>query len=77
MVPGLVLNHHMGKPDLPAALFGFLSLICLYGCFAVTAKRFHDFGTTGWAVLIPFYGFLAPLFVQGYDWDNRYGPRPS
>ena len=34
-----------------------------YGWFAVTAKRFHDFDTTGWAQIIPIYGNLAPMFA--------------
>jgi uncharacterized membrane protein YhaH (DUF805 family) len=56
---------------------------------AVTVRRFHDLGVTGWfllafilASLIPIIGFLARIgeliwfCMRGTDGENNYGPDP-
>ena len=49
---------------------------------AVTARRLHDIGRSGWDqlwALIPFIGTLVVLWWMikpGDEGDNRYGPNP-
>jgi len=43
--------------------------------FSQGVKRCHDRDSSGWFVLIPFYGFWL-LFAQGHDGKNRFGPDP-
>lgn len=52
--------------------------------FALTAKRFHDVGWSGWLsalVLLPGIGawmiYLVMIFIPGQAGPNRYGPDPK
>lgn len=62
-------------------LWGFLQLVSFlfilwYG-LTVSVRRFHDFGWSGWCVLlIPFVG-IALIFGPGDKGDNKYGPSPK
>ena len=59
-----------------ALLFVFLSLMCAFGI----VKRFHDFGVTGWVVLIAYlFGvylvcLIIGLVIEGKPEPNKYGP---
>jgi len=91
-----------GQPvDEPLAAMGALGFasIGLYGLYvlaiicpaiAVTVRRFHDRGLSGWWVLgltlggmIPFIGFLASIasfiitLLPGDQGTNRFGPDPK
>ena len=51
--------------------------------FAVTVKRLHDRGRTGWfflIALIPVIGFIwlavELMFLKGTSGENRFGPDP-
>jgi uncharacterized membrane protein YhaH (DUF805 family) len=50
--------------------------------WAVTVRRLHDQGKSGWMILlsfIPFIGWVFALifaFWPGDDFDNEYGPNP-
>jgi uncharacterized membrane protein YhaH (DUF805 family) len=61
---------------------------CLYGLaaiipsLAVTVRRLHDIGRTGWWLLIsfiPFGGFVLLVFycLDGTPGPNEYGPDPK
>jgi uncharacterized membrane protein YhaH (DUF805 family) len=66
-----------GTPVLPAAS-GIVALGLLAPAFAVTARRLHDFGLTGWlaiATIIPLVAIVIGL-VPGKPEANEYGPRP-
>ena len=70
------------------ALVGFelmtfgLNLIVLIPHIALTARRLHDTGKSGWwqlIVLIPFIGWLillVLLVLKGDQEANQYGPSP-
>lgn len=50
--------------------------------FAVTARRFHDLGKSGWFALlwlVPYLGVLVfiPMMIEGTRGDNRFGPDPK
>ncbi len=60
------------------------SLAILWPVLAISAKRFHDMGRSGWWSLInlvPYFGQLVGLVVngtvRGTRGDNRFGPEPE
>lgn len=68
--------------------FGFLALMLfLLGSFvpglAVTVRRLHDTGKSGWMILISLVPLVGPiallvfLFSDGDRGDNQYGPDPK
>jgi hypothetical protein len=56
-------------------LFWMWMVIYFYEMFVFTIKRLHDFNQSGWFSLLPFYNFIAPLFVPWTDGDNRFWPQ--
>jgi len=74
-----------------SSMFGFMlaGLICIYclaaviPSLAVTVRRLHDIGMSGWLVLIalvPILGGLALLVMTLMDSNpgaNQYGPNPK
>lgn len=42
----------------------------------ISIKRFHDMDQSGWLVLIPFYNFIGPAFIEWTHGSNKYGPDP-
>lgn len=64
--------------------FAWLVLvICIWPALAISVKRWHDRGKSGWWVLIgliPFVGFWWVLiecgFLPGDEGYNDYGPNP-
>ena len=66
---------------------GFISLIAILAMIlpsiALTVRRIHDFGQSGWLFLvtiIPILGWIA-IFIfgilEGGDHPNKYGPVPT
>jgi uncharacterized membrane protein YhaH (DUF805 family) len=81
-----------GNPQLspPGPIALFLSFV--YGLFvlamfvpslALSVRRLHDTGRSGWWVLVglvPFFGGLVLLYFSALDsepGDNRFGPNPK
>jgi uncharacterized membrane protein YhaH (DUF805 family) len=63
-------------------LSGGYSLVMLIPCLAISVRRMHDSGHSGWWVLLAFIPLLGtlPCFIfmlLGSDRDNEYGPRPA
>ena len=66
-------------------LFGIVYLLYVLGtvipAIAVSIRRLHDTGRSGWWLLIgliPFGAFVLLVFyVMGSSEDNGYGPRPA
>ncbi len=70
--------------DMNIGLFSDLySLAVLVPSLAVSVRRLHDIGKTGWLILIgfiPILGGLVLLFFMVQDsnpGDNAYGPNPK
>jgi uncharacterized membrane protein YhaH (DUF805 family) len=58
-----------------STLGSFYTLAILIPYIAVSVRRMHDVGKSGWFVLIPIYAVI--LCVTGGDkGDNQYGPDP-
>ena len=53
-----------------------LYLVMLVPGIAVTVKRAHDVGKSGWVMLIPFYNLVIAL-TEGEKQENKYGPDPK
>jgi uncharacterized membrane protein YhaH (DUF805 family) len=68
---------------LPGILGGIYALALLIPGIAVTVRRLHDTGRTGWWILIglvPVIGFIVLLVFMVLDsqpGDNAYGPNPK
>ncbi|MBO7747620.1 DUF805 domain-containing protein [Paenibacillus sp. MWE-103] len=64
-------------------LSGLYSLAVLLPTLAVTVRRLHDTGRSGWwyfIILIPFVGAIVLLVfvcLDGEPNDNQYGPNPK
>lgn len=65
------------------AVFGIVGLVFLWPGLAITIKRWHDRGKSGWwvlIVLIPLVGAIWALvetgFLRGTVGPNKYGPDP-
>jgi uncharacterized membrane protein YhaH (DUF805 family) len=68
-------------------VFGFLGLVVyvamIWMGLAVSIKRWHDRGKSGWWVLIAFIPLIGGIwalvetgFLEGDPGDNEYGPNP-
>ena len=85
-IVAVILDNLMGltiSPEMPYGVFYFLyCLAVLIPGLAVTVRRLHDTGRSGWMFLIcliPFIGgiWMLVLTVQDSDDDNRFGPNPK
>lgn len=58
-------------------IFGLiLYLVLLIPYLAVTIRRMHDVGKSGWYCLIPIYNLILAL-TEGEKGFNEYGPDPK
>lgn len=51
-------------------------LATLVPFFAVTARRMHDVGKSGWYMFIPIYSFILAV-TEGDKGENKYGGDPK
>jgi uncharacterized membrane protein YhaH (DUF805 family) len=68
---------------LPSILIGIIYLLSLWPSLALSAKRWHDRGKSGWwslILIIPLIGFIWFLiecgFLRGTEGPNQYGNDP-
>ncbi len=52
------------------------SLFVMIPTVAVTVRRMHDVGKSGWYMLIPIYNLILTV-TEGDQGDNEYGPDPK
>lgn len=81
-----VIDSVLGTPGAEGGgglLSGIYGLAVLIPSIAVTIRRLHDTGRSGWWILIyliPVIGFLVLLFFNVQDsqpGDNQFGPNPK
>ena len=48
----------------------------LVPAIAVTVRRMHDVGKSGWYMLIPFYNLYLSI-IDSQPGNNEYGPNPK
>ncbi|MBF0457224.1 MAG: DUF805 domain-containing protein [Nitrospirae bacterium] len=58
------------------SLFGIYELAVLIPMIAVSCRRLHDIGKSGWFQLIPVANLIF-FFMEGTKGDNKYGPDPK
>ena len=77
---GSELSRGYRPTSWPIAAFGALMLALLIPTISLSIRRLHDFGKSGWwllIVLIPYIGWLIviPLaWFEGAHGPNKYGP---
>ncbi len=70
----------VGSPAIVSTLYGLFILI---PGLAVTVRRLHDTGRSGWWVLVslvPFFGAIILLIfmvLDGHSGENQYGMNPK
>lgn len=79
IIAGCVRLGDLLGNDLPASLFG---LAVLLPTLAVTVRRLHDIGRSGWwtlAVVVPLIGWvwLLVMLAGASSGDTPHGPRPA
>jgi len=52
------------------------SLAILIPATAVSVRRMHDLGRSGWWILVPVVN-LVFMFLDSQSGDNEYGPNPK
>ena len=71
----IVLGYVSGIVGLPI-LYTIYSLVILIPSIAVSVRRMHDVGKSGWFVLIPIYDLILAC-TQGVKGENEYGTEPN
>jgi len=62
--------------ELLEALFGLYALAIAIPMLAVTVRRMHDVGKSGWYIFAPVYSWIL-LCTDGDKGTNQYGPAPK
>ena len=57
-------------------LYNIYSIAVLLPGIAVSIRRMHDVGKSGWFALIPFYNLILAV-TEGDDFENEYGQDPK
>ena len=75
------IGYTFNSPELMMGISLVVCLIFFVPGLAVSIRRLHDTGRSGWWLLlafIPYIGSIALLiiFCIGSDDDNKYGPNP-
>jgi uncharacterized membrane protein YhaH (DUF805 family) len=82
IIAGLAIGTILGIINDPASFDGLLTLLLLpllLPTLALTMRRLHDVGMSGWFILvsfIPWIGFVATVIfglMPGQDHANEYG----
>lgn len=78
-----LLMAGLGSAETGGGFFVLAALALLIPSWAVSVRRLHDHGKTGWCVLLsflPYVGWLIVLVLMclpGQAGSNRYGPDPQ
>jgi uncharacterized membrane protein YhaH (DUF805 family) len=63
----------LSGPSTGMLLYSVYSVITLIPFLAVSVRRMHDVGKSGWFLLIPIYDLIL-LLTEGDVGTNKYGP---
>ncbi|MEN2486637.1 DUF805 domain-containing protein [Flavobacterium sp. B11] len=82
IIVSIIGGGFLGFP-VAIGLIALYSLIALIPSLAVTVRRMHDLGKSGWNVLISFIPLVGPIWflvllaTEGEHGENYYGPDPK
>jgi len=82
IIVSIIGGGFLGFP-IAIGLIALYSLIALIPSLAVTVRRMHDLGKSGWNVLISFIPLVGPIWflvllaTEGEHGENYYGPDPK
>jgi len=68
-----IIGTVVGAADIISNIY---SLAVLLPSIAVSVRRMHDVGKSGWFILIPIYNLIL-AFTNGDSGENEYGPDPK
>ncbi len=83
LLGNIIFSFWVSKSETNEILGLIFFLVTLLPTLAVTVRRLHDLGRSGWLILvalIPFIGVLVVLFwatQEGNPDHNQYGPSPK
>ena len=83
LLGNLIFSFWVSKSETNEILGLIFFLVTLLPTLAVTVRRLHDLGRSGWLILvalIPFIGVFVVLFwatQEGNPDHNQYGPSPK
>ncbi len=72
----IALNFVDKSMELPGLVGGIYSLAVFIPNIAVSIRRMHDIGKSGWFILIPFYNIYL-FTIDSEQGTNEYGPNPK
>ena len=82
----ILLDNILGSniPDLPYGVFYFIYMIVIFlPALALTARRLHDVGKSGWMMLVSFIPLIGGVWLlvlmltDGEKGPNKYGLDPK
>jgi uncharacterized membrane protein YhaH (DUF805 family) len=85
-IVAMILDNLLGLTigDLPYGVFYFLyGFALLIPSLAVSVRRLHDLGKSGWMIFIAFIPIVGAIWLlvlmatEGKPGDNQYGPNPK
>lgn len=83
LILGVIATAIPSTTDIIKTLGGVLGLVLLIPSMAVSIRRLHDIGKSGWGLLIqliPIIGsilLLVLMLTKSNPGDNQYGPNPK
>lgn len=76
IIEKFILKLDFNFPDNRGILESIYTLIILIPTIAVSIRRMHDVGKSGWFMLIPIYNLILSI-RPGNKGPNKYGPDPK
>ena len=74
-----IVDYSIGTMDMDSGrgiLGTIYSLGVIIPSIAVSVRRMHDVGKSGWFILIPIYNLILAI-TEGEQEENQYGPNPK
>jgi len=71
------------NPTVLMSLFYLYNLAIMIPGLAVSIRRLHDIGKSGWMLLVPLIPLIGPIWLlvlmatDSNPGDNKYGPNPK
>jgi uncharacterized membrane protein YhaH (DUF805 family) len=83
VIIGFALGFIEALLGIPPVISALYSLAVVIPGIAVTARRLHDIGKSGWFILITLIPCIGTIWLliltasEGHPGENQYGPNPK